>query len=108
MQGASRKPRGGLGVARSQVGWAGWERAGSAAPHPRLRDSPGSWKSPCPAHAKNWAPDPEMTVSDGGPLGLLRASCVSPFSTNSSITCDIHLQRESCSKPGVGMMSPKC
>ena len=108
MQGASRKPRGGLGVARSQVGWTGWERAGSAAPHPRLRDSPGSWKSPCPAHAKNWAPDPEMTVSDGGPLGLLRASCVSPFSTNSSITCDIHLQRESCSKPGVGMMSPKC
>ena len=96
MRGARRKPRGGLGVARSQVGWTGWERTGSTLPHPCLRDSPGTRKSPCLAHAKNWAPDPEMTMSDGGPLGLLRTSCVSLFSTNSSITCDINLQKESC------------
>lgn len=107
MRGARRKPRGGLGVARSQVGCTGRERTGSTPPHPCLRDSPGTRKSPCLAHAKNWAPDPEMTMSDGGPLGL-RTSCVSLFSTNSSITCDINLQRESCSKPGVGEISPKC
>lgn len=108
VQGARWKPQGGLGVARSQVGWTGWERAGSTVPHPCLRDSPGTRKNPCLAHAKNWAPDPEMTMSDGGPLSLLRTSCVSLFSTNSSITCDINLQRESCSKPGVGVISPKC
>lgn len=65
-------------MARSQVGWTGWERTGSTLPHPCLRDSPGTRKSPCLAHAKNWAPDPEMTMSDGGPLGLLRTSCVCP------------------------------
>ena len=41
VQGGRRKPQGGLGVARSQVGWTGWERAGSTVPHPCLRDSPG-------------------------------------------------------------------
>lgn len=65
------KPQSGLGVARSQVGRAGRERPGAwCLAHPSGTQVDG--RVPPGSCTQKGAPGPEMTMSDGGPLWLLR------------------------------------